>query len=134
MTTIAQPAPAARPQLRRLLQLDAALCLASGAALALFAAPLAGLTGVPAAALLPVGLFLLAWGAWVGYVGGRPATSRRATQVVIGVNFAWVLGSLLLLFGALLPLTTLGWWLVAAQALVVDLFAVAQWLALRRGR
>lgn len=134
MTTITQTAPNSPLSTRRLLQLDAGLCLASGLGLAAFAGPVAVLTGIPAAVGLPIGLFLLAWGAWIAYVSARPTVSRRATQLVIGVNVAWVLASLAVLFGGLLPLTTFGWWFVLAQAVAVDLIAVVQWLALRRAR
>jgi hypothetical protein len=131
MTTIANVARPAQP-LRRVLQIDAALCLVAGAGLAALGGSLAGLTGIPADVAQPVGLFLMAWGAWIGYTGSRAEINRRAAQIVMVVNFAWVLASLLLLFGGLLPLTTLGWWFVAIQALAVDLIAVAQVLALRR--
>lgn len=133
MTTLAGTYQERAPLLRRLLVADGALSAAMGAALTMAAGPVAALTGLPAAALTALGIALVLWGAWVAYAGARLAAPRRAGQAVSVVNFAWVLASVIILFGGLLPLTTAGWWLVAAMAVAVDLLAVGQWLAARRG-
>ena len=120
--------------LRLALKLDA---LASGAlgVLSLVAAPvLDDLFGTPRAVLLPVGLFLVAYAAAVWFVGARPSISRPAAWTVVGHNLLWVVASIVAVAAGWLPLTTVGTAFVLAQAAAVALFAVLQFLGLRRAR
>lgn len=132
MASIARPMSDQSLFLRSTLQADAAVVLLAGAGCLAGAGPIAALTGMPAGVLAPLGIFLLAWSAWVGFSSTRAALSKRAAQVVMIVNVLWVVESLVLLFSGWVPLTQVGWWLVAAQAVAVDLFAVAQFFGLRR--
>ena len=134
MTTHAQALPAAGSPLRLVLRANAIVCLAAGAALLIDAGPIAALTGgfSPLAlgiiGALCVVAAALCWRASVG-----DALGRRIAWAVAIVDVDWVIASAVILFTGWLPLTGTGWWLVLAQALVVDAFAAAQlWLLWKR--
>lgn len=109
--------------------------VASGAlgALALAAGVvLDDLLGIPLALLVPVGLFLIVYAAFVWVVGTRPGINRTAAWAIIAVNLLWVLDSVVLVMTGWLSLTAMGIAFVLAQAVAVALFAGAQFYALRR--
>lgn len=119
--------------LRTVLKLDAATCVGMGAlvlpAAAALQAPLgidANLLRSAAAALIPIGLFML----WVGT--RREAPAGFVWLIILG-NLAWTAGSLLA--AADLPgITALGQLLVAGQGLGVLALAIAEWAGLRQSR
>lgn len=118
--------------LRFALRLDGVGSLACGALATLAAAPLAAWFQTSAGAVLAVGLFMLAYGLTVFWLGQRPHLPRWVVLAVIGGNLLWVLESLLLpLLGWISP-TPLGWTLLLAQAVGVALFAQLQYSGLRR--
>lgn len=118
--------------LRRSLQANAALTGLMGLALLVAAGPLATLTGLPAMMLWPDGAVLLAYAAWLGYQSTRPTIGRGVALTAIVLDVLWVVGSMILLFGGLLPLTAAGWWIVLVQALIAADFAILQYIGLRR--
>jgi hypothetical protein len=77
-------------------------------------------------------LILLPYAAGVAYLGTCESLSRGAVWAVIVLNAVWVLDSVLLLLSGRVAPTMLGTAFVLAQALVVLLFAEAQYLGLRR--
>ena len=107
--------PASAPNLRWVLGLDAATCLAMGMLLVAGAAPLAGLLALPQALLLWAGIVLFPCAALMACTAAllRPLL---VWLVVLG-NAAWVIGSL----GVLLALqpNALGIGFVLVQAAVV---------------
>ena len=120
--------------LRMALKLDA---VASGAlgALSLFAGTvLDELLGIPLALLVPVGLFLLAYAAFVWIVGTRRRINTTSAWVVISLNLVWAADSVVVVLVGPFPLTGLGVAFVLAQAAAVFLFADLQFLGLRRAR
>ncbi len=126
--------PIAHPsrQLRRALAVDAVLSGLSGLLMAIDAAPLTGVLGLPTDLLRGVGLALLPWAALVGWLATRPTLMRRAVWAVIGLNAVWVIDCLGLLVSGLVAPTGLGTAFVIVQAVVVLALAEAQWLGLRR--
>jgi hypothetical protein len=134
MTTHAQALPAAGSPLRLVLRANAVVTLISGAALLIDAGPLAALTGgFSSLALGIIGALCVVAAAlcWRASVGD--ALGKRIAWVVAIVDVDWVIASAVILFTGWLPLTDAGWWLVLAQALVVDVFAAAQlWLLWKR--
>jgi hypothetical protein len=100
------PASAAnqgRDRLPRLsLNLDALASGALGVLLAAAGAVLDGLLGIPAATLVPVGVFLVAYAAALWYIGSRPQVSRPAVWVVVVGNLGWVAASVVA--------AAAGWW------------------------
>ena len=116
--------------LRTILKLDAASCLGMAALVLPVAGALAGPFGIDAnllrasaAALIPVGLFML----WLGT--RRQAAAGFVWLVILG-NLGWTAASLSA--GASLPgITTLGQAAVAGQSLAVLVLAIAEWAGLR---
>lgn len=99
----------------------------------LAAAPLAAdLLGPGATLLRGLGIFLLLYGAAVGFLAGRREIGQAATQAVIGLNIAWTLGSVAAVVFGLLEFTTIGAVWAIAQALTVGAFAELQIMGLRK--
>jgi hypothetical protein len=130
MTTHAQALPAVGSPLRLVLRANAAVCLLSSAALLVDAGPIAALAGgFSPPALMVIGALLLVAAALCWRASAGDALGRRLAWAVAIADIDWVIASAVILLTGWLPLTGAGWWLVLAQALVVDLFAAAQlWL------
>jgi hypothetical protein len=120
--------------LRRSLRLDAAASGALGALLAAGGAALDGPLGIPAAVLVPVGGFLVLYGAALWLLGSRPRPSRPAVRVVVAGNLVWAAASVLVAVAGWWSPTTLGTVLVLAQAAAVVLLVELQLAGLRRSR
>jgi hypothetical protein len=123
-----------RGLLRPALKLDAAASGALGVLALAAGTVLDGLLGTPLALLVPVGLFLVVFAAFVWGVGARRRINRKAAWAVVAVNALWVLASVVVLLAGWFPLTVLGVAFVLAQAAAVFLFAYLQLLGLRRGK
>lgn len=120
--------------LRLALKLDAVASGALGALLLVTATVLDDLLGIPLALLVPVGLFLLAYAAFVWIVGTRRRINRTAAWTVVVLNLVWVADSVVVVLAGPFPLTGLGVTFILAQAAAVLLFADLQFLGLRRAR
>lgn len=120
--------------LRLALKLDGVASGALGALSLVTATVLDNLLGIPLALLVPVGLFLLAYAAFVWVVGTRRRINRAAAWTVVALNLAWVADSVVVVLVGPSPLTGLGVAFILAQAAVVLLFVDLQFLGLRRGR
>ena len=116
--------------LRRVLLVDAATCVATGALLSLDAGPLAPMLGLPAALLLYSGLSLFPIAAFMLWVAARKSPPIAGVWLVIAGNALWVAGSLLVVVE--LSPTGLGYAFVIAQALIVALLAELEYTGLRR--
>jgi hypothetical protein len=114
--------------LRRTLALDAATCVAMGALLVAFQAPLAGLLGLPAGLLFYAGLALFPCAALM-LAAHR---SRALAWLVVAGNAAWVAASVAVLLVA--SPTALGYAFVIAQALAVAVLAWLEALGIRTAR
>jgi hypothetical protein len=117
--------------LRVLLGFDAVTCVAFGAALVVLNATLARVAGLPPALLYEAGWFLLAFGSFVSWAALRASPPRRAVVAIIVANALWVVASADLLAASLSPTTTIGFVLVAVQAIAVAMLAVLEFLAMR---
>lgn len=120
--------------IRFALTADAIATAATGALLAIGGGLLAELTGLPAAATLPLGLFLIAFAAFVGWIGMQRETPRGTATLIVLVNAAWVVGSVIVLLAGTWTLTLLGVAFVLAQAVAVAAFVALQWIGLGRTR
>jgi hypothetical protein len=103
--------------LRFALKLDGVASAAVGA----LAIPFGEELGLPT---VPFGVFLLAYGAGVFYLGTRP--NATWVKIVILGNLLWVVDSVLTAEMGWFGVTTLGTWLVLAQAVAVAGFAALQ--------
>ena len=119
--------------LRRALQADGAFCTLSGLLLLADAGPIAALIGAAQPWMLMVlGVDLLIYAALLFLAARRAPLVRWHAQAFLIADVAWVLGSLVLVLGGLLPLTTFGFWAVLGIADVVAVLGVLKYLGLRR--
>lgn len=125
-TTSPADTTAVRPRLARLLVLDGLLTVPMAAAFVVAAGPLERATGIDAGALLVIGAFLLALAAAFIAAGRARRLSIAAACALVAVNVAWVGASVAALAGAWWTLASWGVALVAAQAGVVAVLAIAQ--------
>jgi hypothetical protein len=118
--------------LRRALQADAIFSGAGAVMFSLGAGVLAPICNLPESLLRESGLFLIAYAAFVGWLGLREAMPRILVGLVVIGNAAWTLASIALLFSGAINPNLLGEALVASQAIVVGLLAELQFIGLRR--
>ena len=138
MTTIDSTRPTVAPVapdqlLRRVLQANMVFSGLSGLLLAVEAGPLSRWLGVPAAwILMVIGIGLLGF-AWQLFQTAKqsPMNLRQANAILL-MDIAWVVGSALLLFTGWVSFTIAGWWAVLLVADVVALFAILEFVGIRR--
>jgi hypothetical protein len=93
---------------------------------------LAPLLNLPEALLRETGLFLIAYAAFVGWLGTRTTMPKILVAIVIAGNAAWTLASIVLLFSGEVAPNLLGEAAIAMQAIVVGVLAELQFIGLRR--
>ncbi|MBI5128059.1 MAG: hypothetical protein HZA66_01335 [Rhodopseudomonas palustris] len=118
--------------LRRALQADALVSGAMALLLALGAGALAPVLALPQPLLFETGLFLIAYVAFVGWLGSRAAVSKPLVLLVIVGNVLWTLGSVALLISGAVTPNALGIGFVVIQAIAVGVFAELQFVGLGR--
>ena len=118
--------------LRRALLADAVFSGISALVLTLGAGMLASLLSLPDALLLETGLFLIAYAAFVGWLGKRKSTLKALVAIVIAGNAAWTLASIALLFSGAVSPNLPGEIAVVAQAIATGVFAELQYVGLRK--
>lgn len=119
--------------LRGALRSNAIFSAVSGIVMVLGAGPMTTFLGIAEAGplrLIGAGLFI--WAAFAVYVAAQRPPSRGLVWLIIGGDLLWVVGSVLLIALDPLALTTGGKWLVALLADIVLLFAIVQFVGLRR--
>jgi hypothetical protein len=133
MTASTLSSSSASPLLRRALLLDALATGAGGLALVLAAGPLAPLMGLASPLILIVLGLSFAGYAWMIYrfAIARPIP-RSGAAAAVALNTLWVIGSAILLVTGWVPLTLAGKWIVVMVADLVGLFAILQFVGLRR--
>lgn len=127
--------------LRLALKLDAVATGAVGALVLLAAGTVVGnqrpfvlLLGTPLTLLVPVGLFLIAFAAFVWIVGSRRRVGGPGPWAAVVINVAYAVGCVVVVAAGWFPLSALGVAFVLAQAVAVALFAALQFAGLRRSR
>ena len=119
--------------LRKGLLANAAFSGLSGLILLLFSSPLTVLLGaVPRGALLVVGGVLLLYSVDLWRTSQATPMPRGRIVYFIVMDVLWVVGSVLLVWGVALSFTTAGRWVVLMVADVVAVFAIVQYVGLRR--
>lgn len=119
--------------LRGVLQANMIFSGLSGLLLAVAAAPLGQWLGVPATWLLVViGIGLLGFAGLLFQIARQNPLDLRQANVIFWLDVAWVVGSALLLFTGWVSFTTTGWWAVLLVADVVALFAILEFVGMRR--
>ena len=118
--------------LRRALAADAIGSGTLGIALIVAAGPFAQLFGLTESMLSVVGLLLLPWAAWTGWLALQSDPPRTQVWSVIGINTLWVIDSVLLLMSGWVQPNALGTAFIVAQAVAVGVFAELQYVGVRR--
>ena len=105
----------------------------SGAMMVVASRPLAEFIGLAwPSALLILGIILLLYALDLFWFTRRATISLTFAWVAIVLDVAWVMGSVALLLADPLGFTVAGKWFVGLMAEAVALFAVVQWLGVRR--
>src|SRR5260370_140945 len=78
------------------------------------------------------GLFLIAYAAFVGWLGTRASMPKALVMIVVAGNAAWTLASIALLFSGAVSPNVLGEIMVVTQAIATGVFAELQYIGLRR--
>lgn len=115
--------------LRTVLRLDALASGALGVLLLVLFNPAEDELGLPVALSVTVGVLLLGWAGFVGWVAQRP--SRSLVAEVVALNLGYVVASAVFAFADWVALTDLGVAFVLVQAVAVLGFAAGQILGLR---
>ncbi len=119
--------------LRRALQGNGTFSAMSGLVLAFGSKSAAAFLGLDAAPiLLGMGVVLLLYAVDLFWVASRPEIDRRLGWTAVILDIVWVIASYALLLGGWLPLTVAGKWAIALIAEVVGIFAIWQYIGLRR--
>lgn len=118
--------------LRGALFVDAAVSGATGLLLLVAGGWLGAQLDLPPMLLRAAGVILLPFAAAVGYAAAHDPLSRGAVHAIVGVNLAWAIASIALLFTGHVSPNTLGIAFVVIQALAVAALADVQFMALRR--
>jgi hypothetical protein len=105
----------------------------SGVACLLFSKAIASFLGLSAAwIILALGVGLIVYGVEI-YLGARAEPVHTGiAKFAVYADLAWVLGSAVLIFANLVPFTTAGKWAIAIIADIVLVFAILQYVGLRR--
>ncbi|MEM7129207.1 MAG: hypothetical protein AAF702_22940 [Chloroflexota bacterium] len=120
--------------LRRVVQVDAGVITLLGIELILAAQPVSEFMGVGQPSLYVI-LGILA----LLYDGGRflwslmgKTINKRLVRISLIANAVWAVASIPLLVGEFIPFSDAGWWAMAFLADWAVVFAVLQWIGLRR--
>ena len=117
---------------RTILRGNAGFCFVSGLLLVLAKNTFSSIFGVGTIWMVGTGIVLMVYAADLAWALSRPAWLPLVARIAIALDIVWVVGSLVLIFGGWLELTSLGWAVMIAQMVIVAGLAEAQFLALRR--
>jgi hypothetical protein len=125
--------PQSRTLLHRIFLVNSLSSAAAGIAFVIASGPLAALMGVAnPLALVMLGVGLLVFAAGVYYTASREVINRRAAWLIFELDVVWVIGSALILLTDAFGLSTEGRWLVLILADLVAVFAIIEFIGLRR--
>jgi len=117
--------------LRKLIAIDAVICLLSATGLILFAEEIASLTVLPQQLLFWAGVSLVPSAVFMGATARPDQTPRWAAWTIVIGNGLWVAASLALAFSGLVEPNIYGWAFVMSQAVVVAVLAELEFSALK---
>lgn len=105
----------------------------SGVVFMLFSRAIAGFLGIGASwIILVLGLGLIVYGIEIFLAARSNPLNRGFAKFAVYADLAWVLASAVLIFANLAPITTAGRWAIAIVADIVLVFAILQYVGLRR--
>lgn len=119
--------------LRNTLFGNSAFSFLSGVAFLLFSRAIASFLVLSASwIVLALGVGLIVYGIEIFLAARAEPVNTGIARFAVYADLAWVLGSVVLIFANLLPLTTAGKWAIAIVADIVLVFAILQYVGLRR--
>ncbi len=119
--------------LQRALLGNAAFSGISGLVMVLAAGSISEFLGLGNPVILVItGVVLLLYMPMLVWLSNQSPVPGHFAWEVIALDILWVTGSLVLIFTDLVPLTTGGKWAIAITADIVALFAILQYVGLRR--
>ena len=119
--------------LTAILRADGIVALIPSLILVLASGPVAELIELETpAALVVVGLVLVAYALMLLFYAGREPANRRVAQIAVVLNFLWVVDSYAGLLLGWFPVNTAGKWAIALVAEVAFVFGILELYALRR--
>ncbi len=119
--------------LRTALRGNGVFSAVSGAMMVVASRPLAEFIGLAwPSALLIMGVLTLLYALDLFWFTSRETINMTFAWLTIILDVAWVVGSVVLLLADPLGFTVAGKWFVGLMAEAVALFAVVQWLGVRR--
>lgn len=105
----------------------------SGVASLLFSKAIASFLGLSASwIVLALGVGLIIYGVEINLAARAEPVHTGIARFAVYADLAWVLGSAVLIFANLVPFTAAGKWTIAIIADVVLVFAILQYVGLRR--
>ena len=117
--------------LRRALQGNALFSVISGALMLAMNRTLIEFLGLGgSASLTPLGIGLLGYAGWLLWIARREEIKIVDAWIAVILDIVWVMGTYAVLFAV--RLSSGGKWAIVSVAELVFLFAVMQWLGLRR--
>ncbi|MCI0488605.1 MAG: hypothetical protein L0229_18615 [Blastocatellia bacterium] len=131
MNSIAESNGPKSNMLRLALRANGVFSALSGAVLIVASDYVTALIGIEAS-LVPTGVLLLGFAAGLLWNARREVINRTEAWIAVALDLAWVIGTAGLIFAGVFNST--GNWVVALVGDVVLLFAVLQFLGLRRLR
>jgi hypothetical protein len=120
--------------LRWILIADAATCFACALLMVFGSNHLAVLLGLPGGLLRNAGISLFPFAVFLVYVASRASLSKLAVASVILLNALWTLDSFLLFVTGWVNPTQLGYGFVSAQATLVAVLAILEYLGLKKSQ
>lgn len=119
--------------LRNALYGNSIFCTLSGLDFVFFSKPISSFLGLSTSwAILVLGIILVLYGIEVFMFARKEKISEDFAKFVIGADIAWVIGSAILIFSNLVSFTVAGKWAIAIVADIVLVFAIVQYMGLRR--
>ncbi len=124
-----------RTLLQKILLVDSLSSGAAGIAFIVASGPIAAFVGVAnPLALVILGILFVVFAAAVYYTASREPINRRAVWLIFELNVVYVVGSAIILLANAFGLSTEGRWLVLILADLVAVYAVIEFVGLRRLR
>jgi hypothetical protein len=121
--------------LSRVLLGNAVFTALSGLASLAWPRPFAAWLGIEQPLILSVlGVIFLLSAAWLAWFAMHTPLDRRVVQAIFILDTAWVVASALALVAGWPPLTATGKWIITGIAEMVAVFAVLEFMGLRRMR
>jgi hypothetical protein len=112
---------------------NSAFSFISGVACLLFSGAIASFLGLSTSwIVLALGVGLIVYGVEIFLAARAEPVNTGIATFAVYADLAWVLGSAILIFANLIPLTTAGKWAIAIVADIVLVFAILQYVGLRR--